>query len=323
MKRNTIGFSFNRSNGGPSNFLKNLKSALEDEDIANTSYYINPFTSFNIYANVVRNPWKKPYFFRVDGIGFDKSKTDKEIYDTNREIINGIKNARGVIYQSKFSKKLAEKTFSYIPKNSEVIINGTNTNIFSADGKNYRKKYNISKDSIVFITSSKWRTQKRLKDIFSVFKEFSDNYTGDTYLFVIGFDGESDNNIINIPHIENNELPAYLRTADIYLFFSWIDSCPNSVVEAISCGLPVICTNIGGTKEIIEITNGGIVVNADPEYNFELVDLNNPPLPNHQLLLDAMNKISTNLDSFKKGIDDTKINIKYVARKYYNFMANI
>jgi len=322
MKKNMlkIGFTFNRGNGGPSNFLKNLKNTLEMDTIANTSYFINPFTDCNIYANVVRNPWNRPYFFRVDGVGFDKSRTQEEMDVLNKSILDGIKNAKGVIYQSEFSKKLAEKTLNYTPDHSTVIINGTNQDIFTEMGENYRKKLNISSDALVFITSARWRPRKRLKDTINIFKAFSKNYNGETYLLVIGFDDNNDENIIYIPHVENSELPAYLRTADIYLFLGWVDPCPNSVVEAISCGLPVICTNVGGTKEILELTNGGIIVNTDPKYNFEYVDLNNPPIPEYTLIIEAMNSMVNNLKQFKEQVDKIKVDIKYVAKEYYKFI---
>ena len=49
--------------------------------------------------------------------------------------------------------------------------------------------------------------------------------------------------------------------------FQALDPCPNSVVEAIACGLPVVCSNTGGTPEIIKATNGGIIVNSDKNYS--------------------------------------------------------
>lgn len=322
MKKNklNIGFTFNRSNAGPSNFLKNLKKSLESEKLCKTSYFINPFTSCNIYANKVRNPWNRPYFFRVDGVGFDKSKSQEEMDILNKSILNGMKNAKGVIYQSEFSKKLAEKTLNYISEYSTIIINGTNQDIFSEDGDNYRKKLNISSDALVFITSAKWRPRKRLKDTVEIFKKFSSSYSNETYLIVVGFEEENEENIIYIPHVENSELPSYLRTADIYLFLGWVDPCPNSVVEAISCGLPTICTNVGGTKEIVELTNGGIVVNTDPEYNFDYVDLNKPPLPKYKLILEAINRMVSNLPKFKEQLDKTKVDINYAAKEYYKFI---
>jgi glycosyltransferase involved in cell wall biosynthesis len=319
-KKLNIGFSFNRANAGPSNFMNNLKSSLEIKNISKTSFFINPFTSCNIYANQIRNPWNKPYFFRVDGVGFDTSKTDEETKKLNETLLNGIKNSKGVIYQSEFSKKLAEKTLGYKPKNSTIIINGTNQDIFNNEGDNLRSDLDIPENSLVFVTSAKWRPRKRLEDTIDSFKRFRNEYNKDTYLIVIGYENTDSENIIYIPHIENSELPKYLRTADIYLFLGWVDPCPNSVVEAISCGLPVICTNIGGTKEIVELTNSGIVVNTDPEYDYSFVNLNIPPKVDINLIVKAMLKMSSNINKYKEHLDASKIDINYVSSKYYQFM---
>jgi|GEM_PF-1398181 len=322
-KKLNIGFSFNRANAGPSNFMNNLKSSLEIKNISKTSFFINPFTSCNIYSNQIRNPWMKPYFFRVDGVGFDISKTEEETKILNNTLKDGIKNSRGVIYQSEFSKKLAEKTLGYKPEKSTIIINGTNQKIFNKEGDNLRDQLNISKNSLVFVTSAKWRPRKRLQDTIDSFNKFKEQFEGDTYLIVIGYKNIDSNNIIYIPHIENSEIPKYLRTADIYLFLGWVDPCPNSVVEAISCGLPVICTNVGGTKEIVELTNSGIVVNTDPEYNYSFVNLNTPPKVDINLIVKAMLKMSSNINKYKEHLDTSKIDINYVSTKYYEFMFKV
>ena len=89
MKLN-IGFSFNLGNAGPSNFLNNLKRAFSKNKIAKTSYFLSPFSDCNIYSNAVRNPWNKPYIFRVDGIGYDKSRSKEHLKAMNNMIIDGI-----------------------------------------------------------------------------------------------------------------------------------------------------------------------------------------------------------------------------------------
>ena len=323
MKLN-IGFSFNLGNAGPSNFLNNLKRAFSKNKIAKTSYFLSPFSDCNIYSNAVRNPWNKPYIFRVDGIGYDKSRSKEHLKAMNNMIIDGINNAKGVVYQTEHSKKLAEKILDIKPKKSTVIINGTNLNKFNPKGDNFRSELNIPTDALVFISSAKWRPHKRLIDVIETYKLFRKQYNEESFLILLGEDNEKDelNNIIHIPFVANEDMPKYLRSANIYLFFSWVDFCPNSVVEAIACNLPVICTNQGGTKEIIKATNGGIVVNADSDFNYELTDLQKPPKPDYKKILQAMKIMVKDLDHYKKQIDTTRIDINYVAKAYYNFLMS-
>lgn len=62
--------------------------------------------------------------------------------------------------------------------------------------------------------------------------------------------------------VKNEDLPGIYQQADVYLHSRAGDWCPNVVVEALSCGLPVVCPKWGGTSELIGA--GGIAVEAEP-----------------------------------------------------------
>ncbi|MBI5075473.1 MAG: glycosyltransferase family 4 protein [Nitrospirae bacterium] len=52
----------------------------------------------------------------------------------------------------------------------------------------------------------------------------------------------------------------YLHATDIFLFTSDIEGMPNSLLEAMACRLPVIATRIGGTVDVLEDNENGIIV---------------------------------------------------------------
>lgn len=59
------------------------------------------------------------------------------------------------------------------------------------------------------------------------------------------------------------DLPKYLNAADVFVMPSlWVEHFGQVTVEAMSCGLPVVGTNIGGTPEIVGSGSeaGGIIV---------------------------------------------------------------
>ncbi|MFC2171940.1 glycosyltransferase family 4 protein [Acidobacteriota bacterium] len=59
------------------------------------------------------------------------------------------------------------------------------------------------------------------------------------------------------------EIPKYIQAADLFVFPSRREGVPNAVLEAMSAGLPVIATRIGGIEDIIESGRNGILIEPD------------------------------------------------------------
>ena len=57
----------------------------------------------------------------------------------------------------------------------------------------------------------------------------------------------ADRNIKFIPH---NEMPKYYNNIDIYICTSRTEGTPNTVLEAMACGIPVISTDVGIVPEV-------------------------------------------------------------------------
>lgn len=96
----------------------------------------------------------------------------------------------------------------------------------------------------------------------------------DKLKFIIIGDGPLKDSIINVSKTQNNivfkgkvnnaELPKYYCSADVLLVPSTHEEGYGRVIlEALSCGLPVIATNRGGIKEYVN-EKIGILINAKP-----------------------------------------------------------
>ncbi len=143
----------------------------------------------------------------------------------------------------------------------EVFERGIDlTKFLTVQGKKDRKKYNIFYVGRV----SKDKGMEFLEEIYKALHKEIKNFD----LIVVG-DGpyldemkKRARNIIFTGKVENSKLPELLRNAHLFLFPSTTDTFGMAVLEAIACGVPCIVSDIGGPKEIIQKTGGGLIAKA-------------------------------------------------------------
>ncbi|GAF93140.1 unnamed protein product, partial [marine sediment metagenome] len=61
----------------------------------------------------------------------------------------------------------------------------------------------------------------------------------------------------------NQKLPEELNKSNLFILPSLYEGCPKVLLEAMSCGLPCIGTNVAGIKEIIKHKKNGYLCRTD------------------------------------------------------------
>lgn len=220
---------------------------------------------------------KKPRILRLDGVYHD---TRIDYKGKNACIAESVAVADGVICQSQFGLRMARTYVGLNAEKAAVIFNGVGTRWNPDGGPPVKEPY--------FVAASRWRPHKRLADIVESFV-LSEAAT-DHLLLVYG-DTKPVGKYKNVLYMGVAD-EEHLRTAFYYakasIHLCWFDCCPNSVVEALGVSCPVITNNVGGTRELVEATGGGMVLPLDREYDFEPVDLYHPPEINRLLVAEAI-----------------------------------
>lgn len=183
--------------------------------------------------------------------------------------------ADALLTVSRAMKQAAVRDYGADPERVHAIVNGFNTRVFrwypreqarAALGLSPRLRY------IAYI--GRFVEAKGLRELISAFRELAAR--DDALRLVLIGDGVMRQTLRTL--IEANDLDrcvilpgglppegvaTWLQACDLLTLPSWSEGYPNVVVEALACGRPVVATDVGGTREIIDASNGILVPPRD------------------------------------------------------------
>lgn len=296
------------SSSGPNSFGKRLAMGLIE-----SGHDLELYDGTNADVSIVfiepsGRPLAKKVIQRLDGIWFSPSEFETK----NSAIKNLYQKADGVIWQSEFDKGMTTKWWGG-PKKGAVIRNGINApeiKKFQIPAlEQLRQQYEM-----LFVCSANWHPQKRLMDNIDLYRHLR-NFYFSAALIVLG----SNPTKVADPHIfyagsQPHEVCLEIFSASNWmLHMAWLDHCPNTVVEALSQGTPVICSEQGGTKELVQ--GFGLVLKENQEYNFELTDYDNPPKID-------VTQISGKLPNKSELTPSFDISMERTLNDYLNFLKD-
>lgn len=251
-----------------------------------------------------------PKVLRVDGLSFDKSP--EAFGHSLKKAKRSIKMTDAIIWQSAFCRKMLSDFIGATGKKETIIFNGSS-------GLSVPKiDYNAVIMSAHWYKKGHERTNKRLKEMLEIATFYVSK--NDRAIFYIA--GETNyksqhNRIKVLGHIPQNELNYCLSISNCMLYLTFYDWAPNSVVEALCMGIPVICSNNSGVAELVG-NNGGTILNLDRE--LELKDLylykKHPPAIDHDEVFKALDYYLED----RKFVYKPELHIENIAKQYKEYI---
>lgn len=110
--------------------------------------------------------------------------------------------------------------------------------------------------------------------------------------------------------IDHKDIVSHLQKADIFVLPSLNEGMSNSILEAMACGLPIIATDTGGSKELIQ-DNGFIVSKVDADALRDVIER----LLGHQEFVKSMGQKSRELAKRMSWVN--------TSAQYYNYYKKI
>jgi len=179
-----------------------------------------------------------------------------------------------------------------------------------------RRKLSLPENKVIVIFTGKIIPRKNLDIVFEsiecipqihfvVIGKINEQHYGDKYYSsLVKKYAHLVNKYTFIDEINNEMVIDYLNAADIFVFPSKLEGAPNSMLEAMGCKLPVVCSNLKEHNAIISHKNNGLIFESKQHLTRLLRELAKNSALRKQLGKNAYNYVKKNH------------NIKDVAQQY-------
>jgi glycosyltransferase involved in cell wall biosynthesis len=202
------------------------------------------FNSFNFREQRLQRLRRNSvlYVHRVDGpIDVYRGRedgVDKGIYAVNREF------ADKTIFQSRYSlEKHLELGMEF--KNPVVIMNAADPDIFHSHGRVAFSRHRKTR-----LIASSWSDNPNKGG--AVYQWLDEHLDWERYeMTFVGRSPAVFKNIRMLPAVDSYRMAELFRKHDIYITASKNDPCSNSLIEALTCGMPAVYLKSGGHPEIV------------------------------------------------------------------------
>ena len=186
-----------------------------------------------------------------------------ELYPVIIRIMDALFGIAGIYDRIIFVSPVVKKSFRHFParyfRNSKIITNGIDKTRCKENHHWLRQQYGLPIDKFLCISTGRLISYKNQRFLIDLMRELNNNRI---FLLLAG-DGEdreflqqyiTQKNILNVKlmgEVPPEHIRCLLELSDLFLFASRTESFGFAVLEAMSAGLPVICTDIEAMKYVV------------------------------------------------------------------------
>jgi teichuronic acid biosynthesis glycosyltransferase TuaC len=163
------------------------------------------------------------------------------------------------------------------PDRARPILNGCDLQVFyPRDRIEARKKLGIDPSAQAVVYIGRMDLRKGLRELVQA-AVLIHAQRPNLHVYIVGDgpdrptvqsaigEGKASGYIHALPSCAFDQVAVWMAAADVITLPSYMEGCPNAVLEALACGRPVVATSVGGIPEIMNETCGCLVPPQNPQ----------------------------------------------------------
>lgn len=187
-----------------------------------------------------------------------------------------LRASNGVIFLTKYAGAVIQKSCGSL-KNITYIPHGVGRNFSHTPFNKVEKTNTYDEINCLYVSNiapykHQWNVVRAISNLKNKGYKINLTLTGGGHIDALSgsqkkLDGalqECDPNgefVTILGYVSHEQLPQLLTSADIFIFASSCENMPNTLIEAMSVGLPIACSNRGPMPEVLK--GAGVYFNPD------------------------------------------------------------